>query len=74
MKIGDGVDYWFFTLAGAAFKTTGLLPEYQGVNTPCERFTGAPHVGNGMLRASKITAWSTLKVPPVHDARGSLRE
>ncbi|CAM9301783.1 unnamed protein product, partial [Sphacelaria rigidula] len=42
VKAGRGEEYWFFTVADAAFKTSGMPHEYLEDETPCERLTGKP--------------------------------
>ena len=42
VKAGRGEDYWFFAVADAVFKTTGMPHECLGRETPCKRLTEKP--------------------------------
>ncbi|CAN0458939.1 unnamed protein product [Discosporangium mesarthrocarpum] len=42
VRSGLGEEFWFFAVADAAFKSSGMPHEFLGGETPCERLTGKP--------------------------------
>ncbi|CAN0455718.1 unnamed protein product, partial [Discosporangium mesarthrocarpum] len=42
IRSGLGEEFWFFAVADAAFKSSGMQHEYLGGETPCERLTRQP--------------------------------
>ncbi|CAM9927869.1 unnamed protein product, partial [Choristocarpus tenellus] len=42
IQAGMGEEFWFFAVADATFKTTGMPHEYLGGETPYERLTNTP--------------------------------